>query len=213
MRVLGFVTLALVAVLGCTDSDDGSPDGTDVPVPDTPAPPSDGALSAREKADLLFMREEEKLARDVYDALDVYGQPFANVQTSEQRHFDAMGALIVTYGLDDPAAGKGIGELTDPDLQALYGELVARGMPSQQAALQVGCAIEELDLRDLEVAKAATTHADIVAAYDNLMLGSRNHLRAYYGQLVAVGGMYTPIYIDQAAFDAVVTSPREQGGM
>ncbi len=123
---------------------------------DTPDGPSGGALSAREAADLAWMREEEKLARDVYDALDGYGQPFANVQTSEQRHFDAVGGLLDAYGLADPAAGNGVGVFTDPDLQALHDALVARGAPTALAAFEVGCAIEELDLRDLDVAAAAT---------------------------------------------------------
>lgn len=178
---------------------------------DTPDGPSGGALSAREAADLAWMREEEKLARDVYDALDGYGQPFANVQTSEQRHFDAIGGLLDTYGLDDPAAGNGVGVFTDPDLQALHDALVARGAPSALAAFDVGCEIEELDLRDLDVAAAATTRADIQTVYGELARGSRNHLRAYYGKLVAAGGTYDPAYIDRATFDAIVTSAQESG--
>lgn len=199
MRILGFVTISAAFALGCTDSE-------------SPSDPS-GGLSEREQADLLFTREEEKLARDVYDALDGYGQAFVNIQSSEQRHFDAVGTLLVTYGLPDPAAGQPIGSFVDPRLQELYDELVARGAPSRLAALGVGCTIEELDLRDLVVAQAQTTRADIRTVYDNLLLGSRNHLRAFYGQLVAAGGAYTPIYLDQPAFDAIVSSPREQGGM
>ena len=70
------------------------------------------ALTDEERASLLFMREEEKRARDVYQVLgEKYNlRIFANIAQSEQRHFDAIGTLITRYGLDDPAAGKGIGE-------------------------------------------------------------------------------------------------------
>lgn len=219
MRILGITAVSLLTFVGCVDSQDADP-STEQPAPTDPAPSQpttpDGpaaALSDDEAATLRFVREEEKLARDVYGALADYGQVFANIQASEQRHFDTMGELIVTYGLEDPAAGTAPGEFTNPDLQALYDELVTRGAPDRLAALGVGCAIEELDIRDLDDAIAATTHADIATAYENLMLGSRNHLRAFYGQLTTSGGSYTPIYIDQVTFDAIVSSPKEQGGM
>jgi len=208
MKPIRYALLSLVTVAGCGDT--SLPEGGD---PDASLPDGEGStLSPREQADLRFTREEEKLARDVYDALDAHGQPFVNIQGSEQRHFDAIGGLLVTYGIDDPAAGTGVGEFTDPALRALYAELTARGAPSRLAALGVGCAIEELDIRDIAVAKAASTHADIVVIYDNLLLGSRNHLRAFHGTLTTAGGSYTPVYIDQATFDAIVTSPREMGG-
>ena len=168
-------------------------------------------LSAAERARLAFMREEEKLARDVYDALDGNGQPFVNVQTSEQRHMDAIKALLDAYGLPDPAATTGVGAFTDPTLQALHDDLVASGLASSQAALTVGCTIEDLDLRDLALADEETSRPDLEATYAMLALGSRNHLRAFYGRLTAAGGSYTPQYIDQATFDAIVTSPHEQG--
>ena len=45
-------------------------------------------LSAKEASDLIFLREEEKLARDVYLALyDAWGTPiFLNISSSEQKH-------------------------------------------------------------------------------------------------------------------------------
>ncbi len=187
--------LALVGV-GCTDTD----------------PPSVSPLSSEEIAGLRFSREEEKLARDVYGDLTASGPIFSNIQTSEQRHFDAIGGLLVAYGLDDPAEGLTAGEFTDPDLAALYQELVQRGAPGGLSALGVGCTIEELDLHDLATAQMTVAHPDLATVYDNLALGSRNHLRAFYGNLTAGGGSYTPIWLDQATFDAIVTTPKEQGG-
>lgn len=198
MQALGLTTLlAVLAGAGCAD-----------PVTDTP-PKAGSELSADETAGLRFTREEEKLARDVYGIMTASGPIFDNIQASEQQHFDAIGGLLVTYGLEDPSAGLGPGQFQDPVLQTLYQELVARGAPGGVAALEVGCAIEELDLRDLGDALAEVTHSDITEVYDNLALGSRNHLRAFYGNLTAAGGSYVPIYIDQATFDSIVSTPGE----
>ncbi len=200
MQALRLTTLSLVTLAGagCTDSDSN-------------APPAPSELSANETAGLVFTREEEKLARDVYSVMTASGPIFDNIQNSEQQHFDAIGGLLVTYGLEDPSAGLGFGEFQDGALQTLYQELLAHGAPGGVAALEVGCTIEELDLRDLDHALSNVEHADIAAVYDNLARGSRNHLRAFYGNLTAAGGSYAPIYIDQATFDAIVTTPREQG--
>lgn len=209
MKLAITTSMALVSLLGCTGLD-----GSSAVSPDAAAP-SDGrpaSLSDAERARLVFLREEEKLARDVYVALDGYGVPFTNIQRSEQRHFDSIGALLTTYELEDPAAGLPAGAFSDPTLQALYRRLVTEGVESQLAALGIGCSIEELDLHDLDVALAATTHADVEAVYDDLSRGSRNHLRAFHGRLTAAGGSYAPVYLDQATFDAIVGSPQEPGG-
>ncbi len=179
--------------------------------PDDTGPAGGGALSAAETARLVFTREEEKLARDTYAALAASGQEFVNIGASEQRHFDAIGGLLTSYQVADPAAGRAAGSFADPTLQALYDALVAQGQPGRAAALGVGCTVEDLDLRDLDRALAETDHADIAQVYSELARGSRNHLRSFYGQITAAGGAYTPQYIDQATFDAIVTSPHETG--
>lgn len=164
-------------------------------------------LSPAEAASLSFMREEEKLAHDVYVTLyDQWGvQVFTNIAASEQTHTDAIATLLDRYGLSDPAAGNAVGEFNDPALQALYDQLVAQGSLSLVDALKVGAAIEEIDILDLEERIAETTHADIKLAYNNLMAGSGNHLRAFVSTLEQqTGERYTPQYLDQAAYDAIV---------
>lgn len=198
--VLTTVSFTTLLAAGCTDSGAGS------------QPLETAALSADEIAGLRFSREEEKLARDVYGVMEASGPIFQNIQASEQRHFDAIGGLLGTYGLEDPSAGLPAGAFANPDLAALYPELVQRGAAGGTNALGVGCTIEELDLRDLATLQATVVHSDLAVVYDSLALGSRNHLRAFYGNLVASGGSYTPIYIDQATFDSIVTSPKEHGG-
>jgi len=89
-----------------------------------------GFLSSEEEAGLLFMHEEEKLARDVYLVLFAeWGlRVFENIAESEQRHMDAVLYLLGKYGLDDPALDPGF--FLNPDLQDLYDALVAKGLPS-----------------------------------------------------------------------------------
>lgn len=167
-------------------------------------------LLASEASALQFMREEEKLARDVYLAMDaLWNQPiFANIASSEQTHMDTVLMLLTRFRLADPAAGKAPGEFTDPTIQALYAQLVARGSVSATEALKVGALIEDLDIADLMRLSGETTRPDVLRVYANLTKGSRNHLRSFYEQL---GGDYTPQYLDLATFTAIVTSPAETG--
>lgn len=172
-------------------------------------------LTPAEIAGLTFMREEEKLARDVYLALDDAWnfQVFANIARSEQNHMDAVGTLLARYGLPDPAAGNGAGEFTNPDLQALYDQLVAQGGQSLGDALRVGAAIEEIDIRDLFQQLPAVQHSDIRRVYERLEQGSENHLRAFVSTLERqTGETYEPHYLDQATYDEIIAGTSGQGG-
>lgn len=139
-------------------------------------------LTAAESAELQYMREEEKMARDVYRALAAewpQATVFARIAASEQRHMDAVEVVLDRYGIADPAAGKAAGRFTNQELQNLYGELVAKGSGSLQAALAVGVTIEEADIADLQKALADTSNPDLERLYGNLLRGSRNHLQAF----------------------------------
>jgi hypothetical protein len=144
-------------------------------------PPADsGDLSAAEVEALQYMREEEKLAHDVYITLyQQWGLPvFQNISQSEQTHTEAVKALLERYGVADPAA-EAVGTFSNPELQALYTDLVARGSISLVEALKVGVAIEELDILDLQERLAQTDHTDIQQVFNNLLQGSNNHLSAF----------------------------------
>jgi hypothetical protein len=145
-------------------------------------------LTDAEIATLKWMREEEKLARDVYIELNAYwpAQIFVNIAESEQRHFDALGAKLDLYGIDDPAL-PGIGVFFDPALQALHDELLALGMTSRVAALEVGVTIEETDMVDLRVAIDGTTSVPLQVTYGHLLDGSEHHLEAFIEELEAAG--------------------------
>jgi hypothetical protein len=107
-------------------------------------------LDDAEKARILFIREEEKLAYDVYQTMfDLYGvNVFQNIPNSEMSHMEAMLSIIRKYNLIDPVETNARGVYTDPALQALYTQLVASGRVSLLAAYQVGATIEDLDISD-----------------------------------------------------------------
>ena len=171
--------------------------------------------TADEAADMAFMREEEKLARDVYLTLAETWEmaPFIAIAAAEQKHMNAMLRMLNNYQLPDPAAGKLIGEFANPDLQALYDTLLVQGAQSPAAALKVGALIEEVDIEDNAAAIATSTKADVEAVYERLNCGSRNHLRAFARAFTALTGMpYEAQVLDQAAIDAILVAPGEHCG-
>jgi len=137
-------------------------------------------LDEAEVATLKWMREEEKLARDMYLTLNLYhpAKIFTNIAASEQKHFDAIGKNLVLYGIEDPAKDE-IGQFTDPRLQTLYADLLALGMPTYIDALKVGVLIEEADLTDLEKALDGTDSVPLARTYQHLLTGSEHHLAAF----------------------------------
>ena len=165
------------------------------------------SLSAEEIAGLQFMREEEKLAHDVH--LTLYQQwglsIFNNIANSEATHMASVKTLLDRYGIADPAAGTAVGVFTEAARQALYNQLIAQGSQSLAAALKVGAAIEEIDIRDLQVRVAGTTHTDIRSVYNNLLNGSYNHLRAFASTLKTQSGeVYQPQYLDAATYQSII---------
>ncbi len=171
------------------------------------------SLTEADAEGILFMREEEKLARDVYLTMyDTWGLAiFQNIARSEDTHMAAIKTLIDRYGLEDPASPE-IGVFTDPTLQQLYDQLVEQGSQSLEEALRVGAAIEEIDIIDLQERLEQTEQADIQIIYNSLMKGSRNHLRAFVTTLEQLtGDTYAPQYLDQTTYDEIVSSPRETG--
>jgi hypothetical protein len=169
-------------------------------------------LSAEEQAGLLYMREEEKLAHDVYMAL--YEQSglveFQNIAAAEQTHADAVARLLTRYGIADPASNEA-GVFVNADLQALYHDLVAQGSASSVAALRVGALIEETDIADLQAQLAAVTTQDVQRVYGNLLNGSENHLRAFVRALEAAGEAYVPQVLSAAAYETILAEEPGRG--
>ncbi|NPA11433.1 MAG: DUF2202 domain-containing protein [Epsilonproteobacteria bacterium] len=166
-----------------------------------------------ELADLTHMREEEKLARDVY--LTLYNKwhlrIFNNIANSEQRHMDAIKALLDKYSLPDPVKDDTVGVFSDPKMLNLYNQLVQEGSKSVTDALKVGATIEDLDIKDLDEALENTNNQDISFVYKNLKKGSENHLRAFVGFLRKYGSDYEPQYISYDYFEEILSTPRQRG--
>lgn len=170
-------------------------------------------LSDKEVAGITRMREEEKLARDVYLTLgDVWGkQIFSNIASSERTHAEAMKELVIKYDIKDPVTNDSIGVFTSKSMQELYDKFIKQGKLSLQEALIVGATIEDLDIYDLDILKKDTSKADILIVYNNLQKGSRNHMRAFVKNIQLSDGVYTPKYISQAQYDSIISNPQEKG--
>lgn len=223
LRCLGAVlgASALVpALTACGGGDDTQPEGSSVPKSETlqesleTSPRRTRLLSPEEIKALTYMREEEKLAHDVYVELySVWGaNVFSQIAESETTHTEAILALLIKYGIADPAAGKAPGVFKDPALQSLYNTLMAMAQPSLIDALKVGALIEETDIHDINAMKAVTDEAAILQVYASLLCGSRNHLRAFNRQLLARGVTYVPQVITQSEWDAIANASTETCG-
>ena len=169
-------------------------------------------LTEDEEAGLLYMFEEEKLARDGYNALYArWGQAaFQNIAIAEQIHMDAVRSLLVRYGVPVPADVVGV--FADPSLQALYDDQMEIGSQSLADALKVGATIEELDIVDLQSRLELTTKFDIKRVYTNLMKASYNHLRNFVKVLYRLTGeVYEPQYLDADLYESIVTGVNGNG--
>lgn len=192
-----------------------------------------GALDATEASHLTFMREEEKLARDVYLTFaGMYPSQgvFNNIATtSEQTHTDTMRDKLVQYNLPDPnpdtnnlpaSIGVFSGAEWGSYFTGKFNDLTAWGSNSELDALYAGAFIEELDMHDIADCPQImvdngyndpcglnyTDANGLINAYSSLIDGSESHLRSYVGQIEAVigAGNYQAQYLSQAEVDAIL---------
>jgi len=172
-------------------------------------------LSEGEIAGLVYMWEEEKLARDSYILLDEKWDLmiFTSISMSEQRHMNAIKLLIDKYALADQIdENLPVGSFVNLILQTLFDDLMDWGMTSMMASLYVGGAIEEVDILDLEemIIGTDSDHTDLIATYENLLCGSRNHLRAFVRQIEMNGEAYVPYEMTSEQVAEIINSPMEQ---
>ena len=190
-------------------------------------------LDAVEASHLTFMREEEKLARDVYLTLaNMYpDQDVFNTiaTTSEQTHTDTLRDKLAQLDLPDPnpdtndlpaSIGVFLGEDWGWYFTEKFAVLTSMAATSELAALYVGALVEELDMHDIAVCPHVMIEAGypspcaleytetpaLINAYNSLIDGSESHLRAYVGQIEAVIGVgnYEAQYLTQAEVDAIL---------
>lgn len=167
-------------------------------------------VNETEKNGLIFMFEEEKLARDVYSALHaVWGDRiFVNIAASEQQHMNSIRELLIKYGIDVPNDVQGV--FSVDIIQKLYTTLTTTGSKSLEDALFIGAKVEDLDIADLMNHLSETDNRDIQIVYQNLMKGSRNHLRSFGGRLEALGKPYEAQYLDDVEVQAILSSANER---
>ncbi|MDD2798155.1 MAG: DUF2202 domain-containing protein [Bacteroidales bacterium] len=162
------------------------------------------SLNESEKAGLLLMREEEKLAGDVYAYF--YGKyelrPFTNINKSEVRHSTAVLSLLTYFGLEDPAQTEA-GKFTNADIQALYDKLTAAGSTAE-LALSTGAFIEEYDIADLRKLISESQNADIKTVYSRLLSGSYNHIKAFTRVLGFRNVTYTPQILTSSEYNEIL---------
>ena len=163
------------------------------------------ALTSREKEGLIFIWEEEKVARDLYASLHEKNNLsiFMDLMRSEQSHMDQAKAIMDQYGLSTPGEDEP-GAFHNQTLQEIYDRLLREGLPSDEDALRGSAEYEEISIRDLESELAATEKEDIRVVYQGLLAGSRKHLRSYVAELHDQGIEYAPRYLDKASFEEIV---------
>jgi len=150
-------------------------------------------LTDAEIEDITYMRQEEKLARDVYLTLynhyveidPIFAQIFGNISESEQRHMDSVKGLIDKYGLEDPVTNDAVGSFSNPIFVELFEKLVDLETVNKCGALSVGIFIEETDIADIEAALNHVTARDVSRVFNNLLSGSYNHWNAFTSHFVS----------------------------
>ena len=206
--ILGLMAISILA-FACKKDNDAKTENISTQINKFPIE----ALSSDETSAILFLREEEKLAHDVY--ITLYGKwrvnTFENISNSEQTHTNAVYTLIQRYGLIDPVGNHPVGVFEDSLLQNLYDTLTNYGLQSELKAYQIGAEIEDLDISDIIRFESYSNNQDLNFVLSNLKKGSRNHLRSFNEKIQSAGSSYTPKYISISLFNDIVNSPRETG--
>lgn len=164
------------------------------------------ALTAREKDGLLFIWEEEKAARDIYNGLYEKNNMtiFLDLVRSESSHMDQARSVMEKHGLDVPPDEPG--RFQNQTLQEIHDQLLAEGLQSDQDALTVAAVFEEISIVDLEKELSASQAEDVRTVYEGLLAGSRKHLRSYVSDLKDQGIEYQPRYLEGGEFQKIVKS-------
>ncbi len=167
-------------------------------------------LSNADTEALLFMLEEEKLARDTYEYLDSkWGLiQFVNIKISEQSHMDAIVTLLEKS--KTPYTILPYGEFDDDHLQDYYNQFVESGQLSQANALQIGATIEDLDIVDLQEFIDHVESASVIKVFESLQCGSGNHLRSFVSSIELIGDTYTAQFLTEDEYNLILSQNHEK---
>jgi hypothetical protein len=162
---------------------------------------------------LIRMREEEKLAHDVYVTLAQTSglQIFNNIANAESQHMRAVEQLVSRYSPAIAGPQLPVGSFSNPQFQALYKSLVASGSTSPIAAATVGAKIEEMDIKDLQTMLSQNLPQDISRVFEHLQKASGNHLRAFTMELKRLGAAYTPEFLSPQEYNSIINMNNDRG--
>ena len=197
------LTISLSFLYACSDDDTNNSD-------DLMDETTELTLKETDKEALLFMLEEEKLARDTYTYLnDLWSvNQFSNIKNSEQTHMNSVENLLIKNNIEYTILPAG--KFKNQMLQNYYNQFAQDGALSKAIAFQIGATIEDLDIKDLQDYLDVTTHPEFIAVFKNLQCGSRNHLRSFVIGVENTGDTYTPQFITQDEYNNIIEGSHEK---
>jgi hypothetical protein len=204
-KLLTFATiLSAVVFIGCGSSDSDPAPVNPTPAPDPDNPTISDQLTEDQKYSLAYMWHEEKLAKEIYLELNKLhpAQQLENIATnSEVKHIATVQEVVAHYDINitnladyevsysqAELDSMPVGVFAVPKIQDLYNTLYDIGSASKQAALEVGCMVEVVDITDLdEFLVTAGDNQYIIDAFTFLRDGSYTHYWAFDSGLKNMG--------------------------
>ena len=164
---------------------------------------------------LIYIREEEKMARDLYIGMyNSWGLSiFKSISEEEQEHINAMLELFKMYSIVDPLAGDVPRNYTNQHIANLHTSLLTQGMQSNKDGLKACALQEEISMQDLDLAMKSTQQQAINKVYSELQRDSINHLRSFIHSLEIFGERYMAVKIPQQTVDAIILDKMDRGFM
>lgn len=168
-------------------------------------------LTASEIEYIYAVREDEKLARDLYYAFfNTYKlKAFENISKAEENHMKATERLLEYYGIEYPAAGER-GKFANSVRQAQYDSLLQKGSTALEA-FKVMAQYEEYNIVQYKKDLAGIVNPNVKIVIENLEKGSENHFKATIRQITALGGTYTAQLMTQEEYRAIIAIGFEKG--
>lgn len=171
---------------------------------------SQSAITESEKAAIIFVVQEEKVAHDFYAAMyELHGlTPFRSISKSEGLHMDKARSLVDHFGIEDPNSENydTPGKFSSNKFQVMYDDLVREGSKSIPDALIESARFEEMDIVDIEKFNSTIQNEFIKSTFESLIGISKNHLKAIVRELSERGIEYSPFYLTREELNNIVES-------
>lgn len=178
----------------------------------TPVMEATSPLTADETEFLYAIREDEKIAHDVYAAFSALypaAKTISKIMTAESSHISAAEAVLDYYEIEyPPLSDTGIFE--DADRQALYNDLITKGTTLIKAYGTMAL-MEEETVYAYKSIQNQLTNSNLSLLLSQLIKASSNHLRATVRQVVKLGGSYSPAYLSDEEYQTIINMAFENG--